>query len=91
MWDAPVDMKTKYALQRLYQPCFGMGDVDSSYLTAFFTITLNITDCTWQIYVEELKALKASGCDDSDCMTAIYKALDGLRHAVTSTDRDALK
>lgn len=78
-------MKTKFALRLIYHPYF-LDGVDRYYLMHFFTSVLEITNCTWETYVEELKELKALGCEDSDTVTVIYKALDALRPTIITTD-----
>lgn len=40
--------------------------------------TLGISDCTVEIYVEELKRIRDSGSEDSDIITTVYKAIDSL-------------
>ncbi|KAL7624644.1 hypothetical protein AAE478_006214 [Parahypoxylon ruwenzoriense] len=78
VWNAPQDMMTKFALQRLYGTCFCRDGAECSHFTRFFLDTLGITKCTWEICVEELKGLKASGCDNIDRITAIYKEINTL-------------
>ncbi|KFY37775.1 hypothetical protein V494_04632 [Pseudogymnoascus sp. VKM F-4513 (FW-928)] len=88
VWKAPQEMKTKFALQRLYERSDG---ADSSSLAHFFTSVLKITDCTWETYVCELKELKISSCDNSDTIAVIYRALDTLRPTITAASMDLLK
>ncbi len=89
---------TKFALGRLYDPYFrpdgvdGIDGVDGDYFRRFFTDTLGITtDCTWEIYVGELKELKRLGRQDSDTITGIYKALDVLRPSIIAISKDHIK
>ncbi|KAK2034152.1 hypothetical protein LX32DRAFT_722382 [Colletotrichum zoysiae] len=71
-------LRTKYALERLYQPWIGHdGESNSIYLDLFRSM-MGIQDCTWEILIDELRELKASKCDDSDRIETIYKALDAL-------------
>ncbi|KAL5345654.1 hypothetical protein ACLOAV_009408 [Pseudogymnoascus australis] len=88
VWKAPQEMKTKFALQRLYERSDG---ADSSSLAHFFTSVLKITDCTWETYVCELKELKISSCENSDTVAVIYRALDTLRPTITAASMDLLK
>jgi hypothetical protein len=60
-------------------------------LEYFFTGVLGVTDCDWEIYVNELKELKTSGCDNADTITVIYRALDGLRSTMDALSNDRLK
>ncbi|KFY91247.1 hypothetical protein V500_04776 [Pseudogymnoascus sp. VKM F-4518 (FW-2643)] len=91
VWKAPQEMKTKFALQRLYEPLLRSDSADSSSLAHFFTSVLKITDCTWETYVEELKELKVSSCENSDTIAVVYRALDALRPTITSVSMDLLK
>lgn len=90
VWNAPQEMKTKFVLQQLYEPCFQLDGADSS-LEYFFTKNLGITNCNWEIHVNELKALKTSGCDNSDTITVIYQSMDGLRSTMDAIGKDRLK
>ncbi|KAL3294422.1 ino80 chromatin remodeling complex protein [Colletotrichum asianum] len=79
VWTAPLDMRTKFALERLYQPWFRTNGTNnnSTYLNLFRSM-IGIEDCTWAILIDELKELKASKCDDTDQIGTIYKALNAL-------------
>jgi hypothetical protein len=91
VWKAPQEMKTKFALQRLYEPLLSSNGADSSSLAHFFTSVLKIADCTWETYVGELKELKVSSCENSDTIATIYRALDALRPTTTAVSMDLLK
>jgi hypothetical protein len=91
VWKAPQEMKTKFALQRLYEPLLRSDGAESSSLAYFFTSVLKITDCTWETYICELKELKISSCDNSDTIAVIYRALDTLRPTITAANMDLLK
>lgn len=76
-------MMTKFALKRLYGTCFCRDGAECPHFTHFFCSTMGITECTWEVYVEELKALKNSGCDDIDTITTIYRAITSLLPEIT--------
>ncbi|KAI1633135.1 hypothetical protein F4809DRAFT_624584 [Biscogniauxia mediterranea] len=86
VWNAPQDMVTKFALKRLVGACFCRDGADCSHFDRFFFDTLGITECTWEVYIEELKALKASGCDNIDTITAIYEEINVLLRKQTSKE-----
>ncbi|KAI1487736.1 hypothetical protein F5X96DRAFT_681025 [Biscogniauxia mediterranea] len=86
VWNAPQDMVTKFALKRLIGACFCRDGADCSHFDRFFFDTLGITECTWEVYIQELKALKASGCDNIDTITAIYKEINALLRKQTSKE-----
>lgn len=69
-------MTTKFPLQRMYQD---MNRQSRMHLTSFFAETLEISDSTWETYVDELKALKLHDCKNSDTIAGVYKALNELR------------
>ncbi|KAI1748144.1 hypothetical protein F4782DRAFT_384783 [Xylaria castorea] len=80
VWDAPQEMTTKYVLKRLYRTCFCKDGAACPHFSRFFVETLGIRAfCTWQDYVEELKALKQNGCNDVDTITGIYEAINALK------------
>ncbi|KAI0508878.1 hypothetical protein F5B22DRAFT_638424 [Xylaria bambusicola] len=79
IWDAPQKMTTKFVLKRLYRSCFCKDGAKCPHFSTFFTETLGIQEsCTWQDYVEELKALKQNDCNDVDAITGIYEAINAL-------------
>ncbi|KAI1188940.1 hypothetical protein F5B17DRAFT_450976 [Nemania serpens] len=81
VWDAPQELTTKYVLKRLYGTCFCKDGAACPHFSRFFVETLDIrASCTWQDYVEELKALKQNDCNDVDIITGIYEAIDSLKH-----------
>ncbi|KAI3332562.1 hypothetical protein F4824DRAFT_475026 [Ustulina deusta] len=80
VWDAPQEMTTKYVLKRLYRTCFCKDGAACPHFSRFFVETLGIrASCTWQDYVEELKALKQNDCNDVDTITGIYEAISALK------------
>ncbi len=79
MWDAVQDLESKFALKRLYDQGLRVDGSDITYLARFFTSAVGITDCTWEVYIDELKTLKESDCEDIDIISGIYTALDALR------------
>ncbi len=73
-------MTTKYVLKRLYRTCFCKDGAACPHFSRFFVETLGIrASCTWQDYVEELKALKQNDCNDVDTITGIYEAISALK------------
>ncbi|KAK1512450.1 uncharacterized protein CCOS01_14690 [Colletotrichum costaricense] len=78
VWDAPQSMATKHVLNRLYQPFLGAPSTMKSIYSSLFQETVGIGNCTIEIWVEELKQLKASECGDIDRIGKIYHALHQL-------------
>lgn len=54
---------------------------------------MGISDCTKEVYVDELKSLRDSGSEDSDIITAVYETLDSLWYSSVTPeiDRDWLQ
>lgn len=53
---------------------------------------MGISDCTAESYVDELKNIRNSGTEDSDIISAIYKALDNLcRSSIAEEIHQGLK
>jgi hypothetical protein len=72
-------MMTKFVLKRLYDTCYCKDGPDCIHFLKFFVETLGISAaCTWQDYIEELKALK-NGHEDADTIKRIYKAINSLQ------------
>jgi len=72
-------MRTKFVLKRLYGNCFCRDGTDCIHFTKFFVETLGISAaCTWQDYIEELKALKDE-YEDADTIMSIYTAINTLQ------------
>ncbi|KAI1421444.1 hypothetical protein F5Y12DRAFT_767727 [Xylaria sp. FL1777] len=79
VWYAPQEMTTKYILKKLYEMCFCKDGTACPHFSRFFVETLGIrASCTWQDYVEELRALKQNDCNDVDIITGIYEAINTL-------------
>lgn len=76
-------MMTKYALKTLYGSCFCRDGDECSHFKRFFLGTLGIPKCTWEDYVEELKELKNTSCDNIDTITTFYKAIHALSSKIT--------
>ncbi|KAH8901208.1 hypothetical protein GQ53DRAFT_707485 [Thozetella sp. PMI_491] len=91
VWDAAQILKSKFALELLYAPGLRMDGSNLSYFAQFFTEVVGVTGCTWATYVDELKVLKSSNCDDIDTISGIYKAIDALRPSIIDTDKEKLK
>ncbi|KAI5457855.1 hypothetical protein BGZ63DRAFT_364030 [Mariannaea sp. PMI_226] len=79
VWRSQHNMKTKFPLERLYGSLLPSGVTRGSSLAILFKTILKIPDCTWETYVDELKSLRNSGCEDSDLIMDIYEALRRIR------------
>ncbi|KAK8094937.1 hypothetical protein PG997_001622 [Apiospora hydei] len=83
VWEAPQQMKSKHALEYLYKQD---RDIPKSvHITAFFNDTLSIANGTWIIFVKELRALAAAGCDDMSTVSGIFAAMDALKSNINPT------
>ncbi|KAK2051104.1 hypothetical protein LY76DRAFT_426405 [Colletotrichum caudatum] len=91
VWKAPLVMRTKYALERLYQTWIGPNGENNSIYLDLFRSMIGIEDCTWETLIDELRELKASKCDESDRIGTIYKALDALRGDPSVVQNDRAK
>ncbi|KAL1863985.1 hypothetical protein Daus18300_007950 [Diaporthe australafricana] len=95
VWTGLQDMTTKFPLQQLYQQFLNSTGTGRSriHLTDLFVHTLEIPDCTWETYLDELKALKSRGRENSDTITEVYEALNELRPKIVANDiaRDAFE
>jgi hypothetical protein len=88
VWNAPQELRSKHALKYLYEPILATDSANLSYFKQFFSATLKIADSTWKTYLQELRALKADDCDDTDIISGIYKALDVLRPKLIALTKD---
>jgi hypothetical protein len=89
-WDAPQYMLSRKPLKFLYETHFG-GQKKVSILRRFFNETLGVSDCKWVDFVDELEALKHSGCKDILRITAIYEHLARIKKNIPSKDRAKYK
>lgn len=80
-------MKTKHVLRLLYMNRLSLDQTDFVYLETFFTRTLGISPCTWEIYVDELNELRRSGYENIATITAIYKELGTLGSGLISHEQ----
>jgi hypothetical protein len=71
-------MVSRQPLKFRYETHF-RGEKDISLLRQFFLETLEVSNCMWDDFVDELQALKRSGCNDIMRMTRIYEQLARIR------------
>lgn len=89
VWGAPVEMTTKFCLDRLYTEYFEQFDSKTSQLAFFFLDTLEIPICTWENVADEIRALKFSDAVDFDRLSSLYGCFDGMN--LSDSDLDILK
>lgn len=80
---AAQELRTKFVLEILYKSWLSKSSEDRKDLKRFFCDTLGISNCTEEIYVDELKKIRDSGFEDSDVITEVYKALHSLWKSTT--------
>ncbi|KAK7425103.1 hypothetical protein QQX98_000017 [Neonectria punicea] len=76
LWDAHESMQTAYPLEHLYRTEFERSQEDLEVLGQFFKATLQIPDCSWKTYLNEIRHLKLTGSDDFDCIYKLYNCLE---------------
>ena len=91
VWGAAQKLQSKFALELLYESGVLTDASSLPDFGRFFTNVIGIDNCSWAVYVEELKALKASDCEDMDIIGGIYAALDTLRPTIIGISKDKLK
>ncbi|KDN64641.1 hypothetical protein CSUB01_04279 [Colletotrichum sublineola] len=91
VWTAPLVTRTKFALERLYQPWLGPNNENGTIHVNLFRSMIGIDDCTWEVLIDELRELKTSKCDNSGRPETIYKALDALCKGQSVIQDDKLK
>ncbi|KUI64845.1 hypothetical protein VM1G_00101 [Cytospora mali] len=94
--NAPHKMTTMLVLRLLYEPYFAHGpsqdQTESVYLREFFTSTLGIGDCSWQIHVDELYDHNCSGFQNVDTITVIYQELRTLyTNIITDMEKEEFR
>ncbi|KAL2282176.1 hypothetical protein FJTKL_11005 [Diaporthe vaccinii] len=78
VWSAAQELQTKFVLEITYEPWLSTSAERREDIKRLFCDTLGLSDCTMEIYVEELKSIRDSGSEDSDIITTVYEALDSL-------------
>ncbi|OXV09681.1 hypothetical protein Egran_02556, partial [Elaphomyces granulatus] len=91
LWEAPLDMESKYPLKSLYESYFNQDNGNGANLTAFFEKTLSIPNASTEHFLEELKTLKSTQCTDFDRINRIYESIDRMRKTITSAAINSLK
>lgn len=71
-------MQTKYSLARRYQDNFEQFATDHSSLSNFFSKTLQIPNCTWEVIVEDIRKFKEIKSTDFDRIRKLYKCLEDM-------------
>jgi hypothetical protein len=80
-------MLTKHPLESLYNNYFCGSETSTSTLSPFFKDILDIRDCAWDDFVDELKELKRINCTDFDRIKGLYSRLDRVKAKVIATER----
>lgn len=84
-------MQTAYPLAHLYRTTFNRSADDLELLRQFFRKALDVGDCSWGNYLDELRKLKASASEDFDWANSIYESLNQDRWGLMSDDSAKLK
>ncbi|KAI1377806.1 hypothetical protein F4677DRAFT_458573 [Hypoxylon crocopeplum] len=79
IWDTPRSLMSKFTLAKDIGTCRCRDGEECFHFKSFFLGTLRISKATCGTYVEELRALKISGCDDFDRINDMYEAINTLR------------
>ncbi|KAJ4027908.1 hypothetical protein NW752_000157 [Fusarium irregulare] len=91
LWNAREDMQTAYPLAHLYRTTFNRSEEELEVLRQFFRKALDVRDCSWENYLDELRKLKALASDDFDWVNSIYESLDQERWDLMSDDAVKLR
>ena len=78
VWGAPIEMTTKFCLDRLYTEHFEQSDINFSQLASFFLKTLEVPICTWENVTDEIRALKVSDDVDFDRLSTLYGCFEEM-------------
>lgn len=84
-------MQTAYPLEHLYRTQFGRSQADLDILKQFFEVTLQIQDCTWKTYLNEIRFLKTGGSEDFDWVNKLYSSLATACGELSATDAESLR
>jgi hypothetical protein len=84
-------MQTRYPLAHLYRTTFNRSEEELDILRQFFRTTLNVRDCSWENYLEELRSLKALRSEDFDWVNDIYDSLESERLSLMDIDATKLR
>lgn len=60
-------------------------------LSRFFKQDLLVADTSWKDVVDDLKALKETGCTDFDRIAGLYRYLEGLDECADSATQIELR
>ncbi|KAL1870869.1 hypothetical protein Daus18300_004958 [Diaporthe australafricana] len=78
VWNTAQKLDTMFALRTHYQSLSYLDQDNKRDLEQLFTSTLEIADCSLEVYVGELKSLPYSGSEDSGKISTLYKEIDRL-------------
>jgi hypothetical protein len=79
VWTAPAPMKSKFVLSLIWKRVF-KDDADAKSLSSFFKNVVKVSNCSYETYVDELRALKNCDSKDIDVIRVWYKALNRTRN-----------
>jgi hypothetical protein len=84
-------MQTVYPLESIYRTKFNLGSADLDSLKQYFKRILEIPDCSWEHYVNEIHELVKTEDTDFDWVNKLYTLLDQTRNGILNMDADKLK
>ncbi|UZP36460.1 hypothetical protein NXS19_004276 [Fusarium pseudograminearum] len=91
LWNARKEMQTAYPLAHLYRTAFRRSEEELDIMRQFFKITLDVRDCCWENYLNELRRFNTLGTGDFDWVNDIYKSLKTERPSLADIDATKIR
>ncbi|KAI1180599.1 hypothetical protein F4777DRAFT_528566 [Nemania sp. FL0916] len=91
VWVGHENLQTVRPLESIYKSKFGLAEADMETLKKYFHTILEIPNCSWEHYVNEIRELKSSTDIDFDWVNDLYHFIDQERKEFLFMGTDKLR
>ncbi|KAI1359962.1 hypothetical protein F5Y08DRAFT_349207 [Xylaria arbuscula] len=75
VWAGDINMSTVHPLESIYHSRLNLSSDELDSLKPYFKTVLEVPDCNWKHYIEELRQLKRHDAIDFDWVNTLYSSI----------------
>ncbi|KAJ3572163.1 hypothetical protein NPX13_g5141 [Xylaria arbuscula] len=75
VWAGDINMSTVHPLESIYHSRLNLSSDELDSLKPYFKTVLQVPDCNWKHYIEELRQLKRHDAIDFDWVNTLYSSI----------------
>ncbi|KAI0112046.1 hypothetical protein GGR51DRAFT_53809 [Nemania sp. FL0031] len=91
VWAGHENLRTRHPLEHLYRTEFNLAGADLKSIRQYFQTILEVPDCGWEHYTDEIRKLQKADDPDFDWINDIYHFIDEARERMLESGLDDLK